>query len=139
MAARSLGLLALFLPLAVAQAATGANTTCSWDFASQMGSGGGILMFFLGFMTGALVIGVIWLLMDQRWRSWHVWSRGASAPAPQYAPLYPAPEPAQQPGYPPPQQGYPPGYAPPGQAGAWAGAFGLGGYRTEYELIMPTY
>jgi hypothetical protein len=132
--------LLLFLPLTMAQAA-GSNTTCTWDVPTQMGSGGGILMFFLGFMVGALVIGIIWLLMDQRWRSWHIMGRKDGPPAPQYAPLYPSPDPSQPQGYPPQPQGYPglPQGYPPQQGGAWGVQFGLGNYRTEYELINPLY
>lgn len=133
--ARILPLLPLLLPCALAQAAT--NTTdCSWSFATQMGSGGGVLMFFLGFMTGALLIGVIWLLMDQRWRSWKVFGRSESTP--QYAPLYPTPEQSYQPSMPqqPFQPGYSPGYPPQQQSYAWPGH---GGYQTQYEVIVPGY
>ena len=125
--------LLLFLPLTMAQAASN-TTACSWDFPTQMGSGGGILMFFLGFMTGALVIGLIWLLMDQRWRSWHVFGKGGGAPA-GYAPIYPSLDPAQQQGYPPQQQqGYPQQ-----TSYAWAIPPGMSGYRTEYDVIPAGY
>lgn len=128
----------LFLPSVMAQAAATTNTTdCSWSFATQMGSGGGILMFFLGFMTGALVIGVVWLLMDQRWRSWHVFSRGGGTPSaytPMYPQGYPPADQAQQQGYPPAPQGYPPGY--PQQQYTWVPT---GGYQTQYEVITPGY
>jgi hypothetical protein len=136
---RVLTFLLFFLPLVSAQAVATTNTTdCSWSFASQMGSGGGILMYFLGFMTGALVIGVVWLLMDQRWRSWHVFGHGGSAQAaytPMYPQAYPPVDPGQQQGYPPAPQGYPPGY-PPQQAFAWPAQ---GGYQTQYEVIVPGY
>jgi hypothetical protein len=139
---KALVYLLIFLRLAMAQT-DGNATDCSHDLPEQMGSGGGILMFFLGFMTGALVIGLIWLLMDQRGRSWHFFGHGGG-----YAPVYPAQDPAQQPSYPMPQPGYPapqPGYPapaqgyPPQQAYAWAPPAGLGGYKTEYELITPQY
>jgi hypothetical protein len=131
--------LLVFLPLATAQVAATANTTdCSLSFADQMGSGGGILMFFLGAMTGALVVGAVWLLMDQRWRSWHPFNRGGGAPNP-YTPMYPqgypGVDPGQQQGYPPAPQGYPPGY-PPQQAFAWPAQ---GGYQAQYEVIVPGY
>jgi hypothetical protein len=129
--------LLFFLPSVAGQAAATTNTTdCSWSFADQMGSGGGILMFFLGFMTGALVVGIVWLLMDQRWRSWHVFSRGGGTPN-QYTPMYPqgypGADPSQPQGYPPAPTGYPPGY-PPQQAFAWPAQ---GGYQTHYEVIVP--
>lgn len=131
--------LLLFIRSVAGQAAATTNTTdCSLSFASQMGSGGGILMFFLGFITGALVIGMIWLLMDQRWRSWHVFGRGGSASAaytPMYPQAYPPVDPGQQQGYPPAQQGYPPGY-PQQQAYAWSPQVG---YQTQYEVITPGY
>jgi hypothetical protein len=134
--------LALFAQFVVAQTSSNTTCSCSWDFPTQMGSGGGVLMFFLGFMTGCLVIGLIWLLVDQRWRSWHVWGHAPeAAPAAQYAPLYnpsaPAAYPAQDQGAPP---GYPPpGYPPPQQAGVWALPGGLSTYRTQYDVLMPPY
>lgn len=134
----------LFLPAVAAQAATtsasSTNTTdCSWSFATQMGSGGGILMFFLGFMTGALVIGVVWLLMDQRWRSWRVLNRGGGNPSaytPMYPQGYPPADQAQQQGYPPAPPGYPPGY-PQQQQYTWVPP--TAGYQTQYEVITPGY
>jgi hypothetical protein len=124
-------LLLLTLSLPVVSATN--STDCSWDFPTQMGSGGGILMFFLGFMTGALVLGMIWLLVDQRWRSWHLWGRDSSATAPQYQPM--PPQAYLQPDQ--PQPGYAPtGYAP--QPGlVWPNAVSFGNYQTTYDLITP--
>ena len=132
-------LLGLILPAASAQAASNATAACSWDFPTQMGSGGGILMFFLGFMAGALVIGLIWLLMDQRWRLWHLWGGGgSSAPVPQYAPLNPQGYPGGQDMYQQPQ-GYPPAAYAQQQGLIWPHALGMSNYRSQYEVISPGY
>ena len=129
--ARLFALQCLCLPVVAAQVTNA--TACSWDFPTQMGSGGGVLMFFLGFMTGAIVLGLIWLLVEQRGRAWHLWGRDSTASAPQYQPL--PPQGYLQPD--PQQQGYPPaGYAP--QHGfVWPNAVGLGNYQSAYELITP--
>lgn len=115
------------------------NTTdCSISFADQMGSGGGILMFFLGFIVGALVIGLIWLLMDQRWKSWSIFGgqnrvSPSGNPSGPYAslPTYPPPG-----AYPGPQPAYSSGSAyAPQQIYTWPAA----SYQTQYEVVPQSY
>ena len=120
------------LPAACAQTPIPCN--CTWDLPTQMGSGGGIFMYFLGIFTALVLGGVAYLLSRQRWFSmpatphmpnWHLPGFPKANPSP-YAPV------------PDPQD--PTAAASQMLAGAqWPPPASQGWYQTEYQVIAPDY
>lgn len=138
-------ILMLLLQLRVCCAQAANATACSWSINDQMGSSGGGIMFFLGFLACAILALVIWLLVRRygapkpampkpaSGSGWHIpfWHSNRVAPGD----AQPAPG-QYQPGNPPAPGLYPPG-PPPAQnmMGWYYPGLGLTGYRTEYELV----
>lgn len=154
--------LVLLLHLRVSCAQAANSTACSWALGDQMGSGGGIFMFFIGWIPGALLASFAWWLSTlygpkaqkesggggwhlPAWHlpSWHSQTGpGRYQPVPDHPQPGPAPGPAPgqyplQPGQ--DQWGMPPGQPPPGSAAGSMGWYypgmGLAGYRTEYDVV----